>query len=211
MLFSKPSSSLAAMALGSLLLAGSVTPVFAAEKSAENVRVRGIVSSRTDSELVVKTREGSTETIKLMQQWRVSAVKKASISDIKKGDFVGIASQKESGGGDDALEVLILPEALRGTGEGSYSWDLKPKSSMTNATVTNPVKNVNGGTVTVTYHGHDKKINISGSTPVVTLAPATSDDVKPGVTVFVPAAKSSDGKLATSYLIIGKDGVVPPM
>lgn len=207
---SKPSS-LVSIALGSVLMAGCVTSVFAADASAENVRVRGTVSSLADNQLVVKSREGSTETIMLMQQWKVSAVKKASISDIKKGDFVGIASQKESGGGDDALEVLILPEALRGTGEGSYSWDLKPKSSMTNATVTNPVKNVNGGTVTVTYHGHDKKINISGSTPVVTLAPATPDDVKPGVTVFVPAVKSADGKLTTGYLIIGKDGVVPPM
>jgi hypothetical protein len=36
---------------------------------------------------------------------------------------------------DGALEVLIFPPALKGSGEGSYGWDLKPNSSMTNATV----------------------------------------------------------------------------
>ncbi|MDW8844570.1 hypothetical protein SD961_01455 [Erwinia sp. MMLR14_017] len=204
-------SSLSVLALSSALLALGTTTVLAADSTAEHVRVRGTVSSLSGDQLVIKSREGNTVTVMLMQQWKAAAVKKATLSDIKKGDFVGIASQKESGGGDDALEVLILPEALRGTGEGSYNWDLKPKSSMTNATVTNPVKNVNGGIVTVTYHGHDKKINISGSTPVVTLAPATPDEVKPGVAIFVPAVKGPDGKLKTENLIIGKDGVVPPM
>jgi hypothetical protein len=38
-------------------------------------------------------------------------------------------------GGDGAIEVLIFPPAMKGTGEGSYPWDLKPKSTMTNGTV----------------------------------------------------------------------------
>jgi hypothetical protein len=138
-------------------------------------------------------------------------VAKASIGDIKPGDFVGIASLPKSEGGDGALEVLILPPQLKGMGEGSYGWDLKPNSTMTNATVADAVKSVSGSTVTVNYHGKEKKISIPDGTPVVTLAPATPDDVKPGAVVFVSTDKGADGSLSAAQLIVGKNGVVPPM
>jgi hypothetical protein len=109
------------------------------------------------------------------------------------------------------LEVLILPPQLKGLGEGSYGWDLKPRSTMTNATVADAVKSVSGATVTVSYHGQEKKISIPVGTPVVTLAPATPEDVKPGAVVFIPAEKGTDGALSAAQLIVGKNGVVPPM
>src|SRR5438552_146240 len=64
--------------------------------------------------------------------WNVSGVAKASVDDIKTGDFVGIASVPTAEGGDGALEVVIFPAALKGRGEGSRPWDLKPNSTMTN-------------------------------------------------------------------------------
>jgi len=124
---------------------------------------------------------------------------------------VGIASLPKSEGGDGALEVLILPPQLKGLGEGSYSWDLKPHSTMTNATVADAVKSVDGSTVTVNYQGQDKKISVRDGTPVVTLAPATPEDVKAGAVVFIPAEKAADGSLVANQVIVGKNGVVPPM
>jgi hypothetical protein len=41
------------------------------------------------------------------------------------------------------------------------------------ATVADAVKDVDGRTVTVSYHGKEKKIAIPDGTPVVTFAPAT--------------------------------------
>jgi len=82
----------------------------------------------------------------------------------------------------------FLP-ALKGAGEGSYGWDLKPESSMTNATVADAVKGVDGRTVTVAYKGKEKKISIPDGTQVVTLAPATKDGLVPGAVVFVPAER----------------------
>ncbi|WP_205999727.1 hypothetical protein [Paraburkholderia sp. Ac-20342] len=159
----------------------------------------------------MKSRDGQALTVKLKDGWRASAVVKARIGDIKPGDFVGIASLPKSEGGDGALEVLIFPPALKGTGEGSYGWDLKPNSTMTNATVGDAVKSVDGSIVTVNYHGQEKKISIPNGTPVVTLAPATPDDVKPGTAVFIPAQQEANGTLSSGQLIVGKNGVVPPM
>ena len=181
-------------------------------QAAENVRVRGTIASLDGSTLTVKTREGPTSAVALKPGWKVTGVAKASAEDIKPGDFVGIASLPMAAGGDGAVEVLIFPAAMKGTGEGSYPWDLKPKSTMTNATVTNAVKGVDGRTLTLSYSGgQEKKIAIPEGAPIVTFAPATEADLKPGATVFVPAQRGEDGALATGFVVVGTNGVVPPM
>lgn len=198
---------------GFTILAGALVAITvgATAKAADQVRVRGTVESLQGNTLSVKTREGTDAKIMLKDGWKVSGVTKASIDDIKPGDYVGIASLPTASGGDGALEVLIFPAQLKGANEGNFSWDLKPGSSMTNATVANSVTSVSNSEVTVTYHGHQKKIAIPAGTPVVTLAAATRDDIKPGTTVFVPAEKSADGKFTANTVIVGKNGVVPPM
>ncbi|WP_426038311.1 hypothetical protein [Cypionkella sp. TWP1-2-1b2] len=115
------------------------TIAFVQIAQAEPANVRGeIVSFSTDA-LTVKTREGETLNLALADGWMVSSVATAAITDIKAGDYVGIASLPTSAGGNGALEVLIFPEAMKGAGEGSYGWDLQPESTMTNATVADAV------------------------------------------------------------------------
>ncbi len=190
--------------LGLLSLSGA--------QAAESVRVRGTIVSLDGSTLTVKTREGSDAALALKPGWKVTGVAKASVEDIKPGDFVGIASLPTASGGDGAVEVLVFPPTLKGTGEGSYPWDLKPKSSMTNATVTNAVKDVDGRSLTLSYSGgKEKKISIPDGIPIVTFGPATEADLKPGATVFVPAQRGDDGALATGFVVVGTNGVAPPM
>ncbi len=198
---------------GTSVIAGTLLAMSAgfAAQAADQVRVRGTVESLDGKTLSVKTREGTDAKIMLKDDWKVSSVAKASVDDIKPGDFVGIASLPTADGGDGALEVLIFPAAMKGTGEGSYAWDLKPNSSMTNATVADAVKSVDGRTVTVTYKGKEKKIAIPDGTPVVTFAPAGVADIKAGATVFVPSEKAADGSMSSGRVVVGTNGVVPPM
>ena len=42
---------------------------------------------------------------------------------------VGVTAMPKADGSQSALEVHIFPEAMRGTGEGHYPWDLQPLSS----------------------------------------------------------------------------------
>jgi len=198
---------------GTSVIAGTLLAMSAgfAAQAADQVRVRGTVESLDGKTLSVKTREGTGAKIMLKDDWKVSSVAKASVDDIKPGDFVGIASLPTADGGDGALEVLIFPAAMKGTGEGSYAWDLKPSSSMTNATVADAVKSVDGRTVTVAYKGKEKKIAIPDGTPVVTFAPAVVADIKAGATVFVPSEKAADGSMSSSRVVVGTNGVVPPM
>jgi hypothetical protein len=82
---------------------------------------------------------------------------------------------------------------------------------MTNATVANMVKGVDGQTITVTYKGGEKKIDVPADVPVVTLVPGNKEDIKSGVMVFVPAQKQEDGSLHGGAVLFGKDGLTPPM
>jgi len=171
---------------------------------AEDVRLRAKVISLNESTLWLKTREGTDAAVTLKPGWKVTRVAPASLADIKPGDFVGIASLPKPSGGDGAIEVLVFPAALKGTGEGSYPWDLKPGSTMTNATVANAVKDIDGRTLTRT-------ISVAEGIAIVTFAPATEADLKPGAAVFVPAERSSDGALASAFVVVGANGVAPPM
>jgi hypothetical protein len=197
-----------AIALAAFLGVAVLTPA----QAAETVRVRGTVVGLEGSTLTVKTREGPDAKLMLKPGWKMVGVAKASLEDIKPGDFVGIASLPTAAGGDGAVEVLVFPPAMKGTGEGSYPWDLKPKSTMTNATVTNAVKGVDGRTLDLSYSGgKEKKISIPDGVPIVTFGPATEADLKPGATVFVPAQRGDDGALAAGFVVVGTNGVEPPM
>jgi hypothetical protein len=181
-----------------------------AAQAAPGVHIRGTIEAVNGQTMTVKTREGSTDTIDLSGDWKITGVTKASIHDIKPGDYVGIASVSKKNGGNGALEVVVFPASMKGTGEGDYAWDLKPKSNMTNGTVAKAVKQVNGQTVTVAYHGGSKKITITDKTPIVTFAPAKKSDLKPNASVFV-GAKKDGTKLSARRVIVGHDSITPPM
>lgn len=179
--------------------------------AAEMIHVRGTVATVEGNHVTVHTREGKDVALTLGDNWKLGGVQKAGMADIKAGTFIGTANTVGPTGAK-ALEVVVFPEAMRGTGEGDYGWDLKPQSAMTNATVSNPVQGVDGQTVTLTYKGGEKKVTIPPDVPIVTLVPATAGDVKPGAAVFISGAPDASGAMMEKgFLAVGKDGVTPPM
>ncbi|AYG67796.1 MULTISPECIES: hypothetical protein [unclassified Rhizobium] len=188
--------------------------MFAALQSAdaaELVKVRGTVESLDGDMLKIKSRDGNDVTVTLKSGLNVGGVVQAAVGDIKPGDFVGIASQPTDSGINGAIEVVIFPASMKGTGEGDRPWDSKPNSSMTNATVANAVTSVDGPTLTLTYKGGERKINIPKGTPVVTLTSATKADLKPGVGVFITGERNGDSTVSADRIAVGLNGTVPPM
>jgi hypothetical protein len=175
------------------------------------VRVRGTVVSRDGSKLVVRAKDGKDVSVSLADKFAALAVVKSSMADIKEGTFIGTATVTQPDTTLRSVEVVVFPDSLRGTAEGHYPWDLGSSSMMTNATVANAVKAVDGQTVTVTYKGGEKKINIPADVPVVALVPASNDDIAVGAIVFVPTERQSDGSLHSGAVLFGEDGVIPPM
>ena len=199
-----------------LVCPSAVTLVFAASIAAAQqpgtVRVRGTIESVNGSILIVKTREAAMMKVKLADNAPVRAVVRASPTDIKPGSFVGITAVPQPDGNQNAVEIHIFPEAMRGTGEGHRPWDLMPNSTMTNATVGKEVASVEGPKLVLKYKDGEKTIVVPPDVMVVTFAPATTADLKPGENIFVAAAtKEPDGTLDAPNVTVGRNGVNPPM
>lgn len=178
---------------------------------AQVTRIRGTIDKVSDHELVVHARDGSTVNITLIDPLTVATLKRVPLSAIKDDTYVGIASRNGQDGTAQALEVLVFPPAMRGAGEGHYAWDLEPGSMMTNAPVTGVVKTGAGRTLTLTYKGGTFTVHVPQRTEIVTFAPATRADLKPGRQVFVIAHKDASGNLAAPRVTVGTHGVNPPM
>lgn len=174
-------------------------------------RIRGDVVSLSGNSLQVHRRSGDTVTIELKDATGLNGVKAIQLSDIKPGSYVGAASRPGPDGKLIATEVLVFPEAARGTGEGHYAWDLGANSSMTNANVDTVVQSTNGRDLKLSYKGGNDTVSVPTNAPVVTLIPATRQDLTAGKKVFVVAVKEANGAYEGKFVVVEKDGVAPPM
>ena len=195
----------AAVAVASCLVAGSV-----AAARADTIHERGTVMAVDGATVTIKDRDGKTVTLNLDDGWKIGGVAKATMADIKPGTFIGTATSGEETG-PKALEVVVFPAAMKGTGEGHYAWDLEPKSMMTNATVDREVKGTDGKTVTLSYKGGETTVAIDDATPIVRIVDAARADLVPGAKVFISTPGIAGGRLEKGFLAVGKDGVTPPM
>lgn len=188
--------------------------VFAASTTLaqDTVRVRGTIEQVEGQTLMVKSRDGADLKVVLADNALIVGIVKASLSDIKPGSFVGVTGMPQADGSQKAVEVHIFPEAMRGTGEGHRPWDLQPQSTMTNANVEQTVAGVDGRTLTLKYNGGEKKIVVPPDIPIVTYVPGDKSELRPGVKIFIAAAKERpDGSLEATRVNFGKDGLTPPM
>jgi hypothetical protein len=178
----------------------------------DTVRLRGTVVGMDGPMYVIKLRDGSEAKVSLADNALVVAIVKASLGDIKQGVFVGTTGVPQADGSQKAIEVHIFPEAMRGTGEGHYPWDLRPQSTMTNANVEQTVAGVDGQTLTLKYKDGEKKILVTPDTMIVTYVKGDKSEITPGTKIFIAAAKKqSDGTFQTPRINYGKDGLGPPM
>ncbi len=188
--------------------------LFAASMAAAQapVRVRGVIDSVDGNTLSVKARDGAMVRVKLADDARVLTLDKKSLADVKQGVFVGITAMPQPDGGQKAVEIHIFPEAMRGTGEGHYPWDLMPNSTMTNGNIESQVVSNDGQTLVMKYKDGEKTIIVPANVEVVMFVPATVADVKAGEKFFVPRGKKlPDGAVEAGVIIINSRGVDPPM
>ncbi len=174
-------------------------------------RVRGTIEAVKGDVLEVKSRGGEDFALRMTSDIRIVGIVKIALTDIKVGSFIGTTTVPGEGGMQNAVEVHVFPEDMRGTGEGSRPYDLRPNSSMTNATVHDSVVGNDGHTLLIKYKDGEKKVLVSPETPVVTYVPADRSDLKPGAKIIAFMKKLSDGTFETNRVSVGRDGLTPPM
>lgn len=201
--FTRPLIAVAMVAASTLYAVAQRAPV--------PTRVRGTIESVTGDTMQVKSRSGEDVKLRIAPDVNVSGITKISLADIKVGSFVGATTVPGPDGGANAVEVHVFPENMRGTGEGSRPYDLKPNSSMTNATVSESVVGNDGHTLLVKYKDGEKKVFVGDDTPVVTFVPGDKSDLKAGAKVIAFMKQLPDGSFETNRVSVGRDGLTPPM
>ena len=203
--------------LAGLAVAGLVSLTAVAQAAAPE-RLRGTIEAVEPSAITLKTADGRTERVALADDAKVSWVIPASLDQIKEGTFIGTATKGENP--MTALEVVLFPEAMRGTGEGQYPWDeiadttaaggAKVKSAMTNGTVkaettgstAHPkVKSaMTNGTVKADAGGKDGTktltVNYGGGQSSTILVPPSAP-----VVTFEPAGRTALSKGAKVFVV----------
>ena len=181
------------------------------------ISISGTVERASDAELAIKPRTGSDLiTVKLVQPFHLYSRVPGDLSHLKDTSFVGVTSVKQPDGTERASAIGILPEELRGVGEGSYMMNTPPGatpsrmtngnvsgSRMTNGTASQSgmsngtAKRTNATTLTVQYQGGVQEITVPPDTPVNEYHLAATKPVV-GDKMFVWARKAADGSFSSS-------------
>jgi hypothetical protein len=176
------------------------------------VRIRGTIESVDGPMLMIKSREGTDMKVRMTDNVAVFGVAKTAMSEIKPGSYIGVSAMPEPDGTQKALAVHIFPESQRGAAEGFRPWDLRPNSTMTNATVAETVAGTDGQNILVRYKDGEKKVVVPPQTPIVTFVTGDKSELKPGAKIIIfGAVKKDDGTLEANRVNVGRDGITPPM
>jgi hypothetical protein len=174
----------------------------------QTVRVSGTITAVDGTVLTVKARDGAEQRIRLKDNIGVFGVVKATLADIKPGAFIGVGAMPQPDGSQRAIRVTIFAETQRGTGEGHRPWD-RPNTTMTNATVDQMVKSVDGEALTVKYKGGEKKIVVPPDATILAYVVSDRTELKPGANIrIIRAVKQADGTLEADRVNVGR-GVMP--
>jgi hypothetical protein len=176
-----------------------------------STRIRGQIEAVDGNTVTVKARNGETMKVTLADNFRVVALEKASLENIKPNSYIGVTAMPQADGSQKAIAIHIFMESQRGTGEGFRPWDLRPNSTMTNAAVDTMVKGVEGQEIKVKYKDGEKKVIVTPETAIVAFAQGDKSEVKAGAQIIINVAtKQADGSYTTPQINVGR-GVTPPM
>jgi hypothetical protein len=195
-----------ALALSVFALAGG-----AAIAQAPGTRLRGEVEAVNETTMMLKAADGREIKVALAPGFSVGGMAAAKVSDIAKGSFIGVGAKPQADGTLLAVQVVIFPESMRGTGEGHRPWGVLPDATMTNATVADTVSKVDGANLVLSYPGGEQKVAITPEATILMAAPAEASELKPGAQVAMTASRQADGSYSTSRVTVAKAGAKLPL
>jgi len=197
------------------LAAAGMTLLFtatAAWAQNQSVRIRAQIEKADGAMFVVKTRDGKMLNVKLDDKARVGALAKASLSDIKKDSFIGVAGMPQADGSVKAFSIHIFLPVQRGVVADRHGpWDVRAGSTMTNAYVESMVAGKDGETLLVKYKDGEKKIVVTPETAITAVAKGDKGELKAGAQIIIMAsAKQPDGSVLAKVMYVGR-GLTPAM
>jgi hypothetical protein len=183
--------------------------------------VRGTVIDVSSKKITIKTKD-STQALILADSLHLFTRSTSSLADVKSTSFIGVTTQKQADGSDQATEIHIFPEELRGLGEGSFMMDTTgtgnrmtngAASRMTNGAASRmsngaasrmsngDVQKADGSSLVIQYQGKSRTVKVPANIPV-TAYTITNIKLSPGDKVAALAKKDVSGNYTTAKILI---------
>ena len=174
----------------------------------------GNVVKFSDTEVEITTNDKPL-VIKLTDSFRIYAPSPSSIANVKGSGYIGVVSKKQAGQPDRAVQVLIMPEELRGLNEGSFMLPAEKDADggrMTNGSASDvgssdgsrmsngSVSEADTTSLTLQYQGHSRTISVPPNTPVVEYK-VSGKKPSPGDKIFVLVRKGDHDTLTGSKIL----------
>ena len=187
------------------------------------ILVRGSIASVTATQVVIKT-DSASVTVSTPQPVQLFSRGPSDLSHVTPNSFIGVTTVKQPDGTEQATEIHIFPEALRGLGEGSRMMNPPAGGSggagsrMTNGAVSTPqmtngttaskmsngsVASTNGTTLVVSFAGGTTTATVPPKTPITEIK-ATDRKLAAGDQVVVVATRGADGNLTSQKILFAK-------
>lgn len=189
-------------------------------QEAKPLHVRGQLTRVEDFAIVIKTKAGRTVRLQLADNLTVISLSKGSFTEVTFGTYVGAAAVKLDAYSPivrDSLswlhrgfELHIVDEELRGIAAGHKPWDLTSNSIIAHGWV----DDMEGRVLSIKYGPTEEEetdVEVPRDVPVLKMSVAKRDLLKTGMHILAGTHKGEDGKEIADFLLIGMDGIVPPL
>ena len=186
----------------------TATAGFAADRQ---IHLRGEVTAVSATELTVTDRKGVKTIVKLPEQMQVVDVSRTNIDAIQENSYLGVAAAPAPEGKVRALGVMVFPEQARGLNEGHFPWDMGDRSTMTNATVAKVTRKASATELEMRFGGKTQQVLLDKATVYGQFVPGKRELIMVGVKVVVAGAVAADGSTSANFVMVGRDGFLPPI
>src|SRR5258708_5619494 len=148
-------STMRIIAVAALAAAFAVSTAWAQQQTQ---RVAGTIDKVEGKTLYIKSASGPV-TLTLTDNALIVARVKATAADIKAGDYVASGGVPPPARTQNAAELRIFPDRMRGNGDGHRPGGPgAPNGTMTHGAVRHTVSSVGGPVLTVKYKDGEKKL-----------------------------------------------------
>jgi len=201
--------------MAALATALAVSAAVAQQQQSPTQRVGGTIERVDGNTIYGKAADGSAITLNLADKAAITAVLKATVADIKPGDYVGTGGVRQADGSQKAVELRIFPKPQEDGGHFNEGWYGAANGTMTNGfvkpvTVTATATGAGDPSIVVRYPQGEQRIIISANTHLVRNAVGSKDDLKAGAVFRAQAAtKQPDGTYTATAIAVGRDGARP--
>ncbi len=182
--------------------------------------IRGQIAKVERSAIEVRTRDGKTVRLGLLDPLTVISLAKGSFTAVDFGVYVGAVAVRLEAYSPivrDSLswlhkgfELRIIDEQLRGIALGHKKWDLTSETIIAHGWI----DDIEGRVISIKWGPTEEEetdVETPRDAPVLKMALGDKSLIKPGAHVFAGAQQDGNGRYVAVFIIVGKDGIVPPL